>query len=72
MEDPNLYCVTVKVYTWAVDKKTALDQVAYTLDCLSELDNHIDDIEIPNDIPVLNVHGDLESPNDIPLSERAW
>jgi hypothetical protein len=35
------YCVTVKIYTWAVDKYTAIDNVIEDLEYLIEADSAI-------------------------------
>lgn len=50
MEETKLYKVLVEMYTRAVDKKTALDQVTYELDyvCL-EADNNVTGFIIPDE-----------------------
>lgn len=59
METVKTYKVTVEVYTRAVDKKTALDQVDYTLHHTLALANHMEGFLIPDDVPLVEV-GDLE------------
>lgn len=36
-DEKNQYCVTVKLYTWALDKAEACDQVIEELDYLSSI-----------------------------------
>ena len=55
MEAVKTYKVTVEVYTRAVDKKTALDQVDYTLHHTLALANHMEGFYIPDDIPLVEI-----------------
>lgn len=49
MEDTKMYKVMVEMYTRAVDKKTALEQVAWELDYVCELDNNVTGFMIPDE-----------------------
>lgn len=41
MNETKQYCVVVKLYTWAVDEETAVEQVTSELSYLCELDNNL-------------------------------
>lgn len=42
------YCVTVKIYTWADNQETAIDQVISELDYICEGDNNLAGFSYPN------------------------
>jgi len=41
MNETKQYCVTIKLYTWADNEETAIDQVISELDYICEGDNNL-------------------------------
>lgn len=62
MNEAKLYRVMVEVYTRAVDKRVALEQVDYTLHHAFALANNMEGFDIPDSFPIVEI-SDEEAEN---------